>query len=392
MANPTYPMARQCPMAPPGLYTELREQGPAKVDLPDGGWAWLLTGYNDVRTAMNDPRFSSDDEKMGRARTELPPGHDLNSFWRKDEPEHGRLRHMMMTEFTAHKIKEWRPRIQALVDELIDRLQELPRPLDLYSEFCLALPTQVIALLLGVPQEDYRTFAKQSRQVLSLDNPEVSWAAFNDMNDYLNRLIEEKERAPKDDLISRLIVDRVQTGELAREGLLPMVRFILVSGYETTTSQIALSALTLMTNPKVRTELMEKPEERIAAFVEESLRFWSVSQDNVLRVVDADMEYSGAKMSVGELVILAVPAANHDAQAFPDPENFDLQRGENRHVAFGFGTHLCAGASLARREVEIAITTLFSRLPDLRLVGKAEELPFRHESLVYGLDCLPVTW
>ncbi|MDN0197958.1 cytochrome P450 [Streptomyces sp. S.PNR 29] len=391
MANPTYPMARQCPMSPPPQYATLRGQGPAKVDLPDGGWAWLLTSYSDVRQAMNDPRFSSDDNKMARARTELPPNENLNSFWRTDEPEHSRLRHMMMTEFTAHRIKEWRPRIQALVDELLDRLQTLPRPLDLYSEFCLALPTQVIAQLLGVPQEDYRTFAEQSRTILSLDRPEESWAAYYAMNDYLNGLMAQKEREPQDDLISRLIVDRVLTGELARDELLPMVRFILVSGYETTTSQIALSALTLMTNPSVRAQLIEDPQ-RITAFVEESLRFWSVSQDNVLRVVDEDMEFSGARMSVGELVVLAVPAANHDASAFPDPERFDLDRGENRHVAFGYGTHLCAGASLARREVDIAITSLLARYPDIRLACEVEELTFRQKSLVYGLESLPVTW
>ncbi|KUF19270.1 MULTISPECIES: cytochrome P450 [Streptomyces] len=391
MANPAYPMARQCPMAPPAQYAELREQGPVKVDMPDGGWAWLLTSYADVRQAMNDPRFSSDDDKMNRKRTELPPGHDLNSFWRKDEPEHGRLRHMMMTEFTAKRIKEWRPRIEALVEQLLDRLETLPRPLDLYSEFCLALPTQVIAQLLGVPPQDYRLFAQQSRDCLSLDDPSKSWAAFNDMNDYLNKLIEEKEHDPKDDLISRLLHERVLTGELDRKDLLPMVRFILVSGFETTTSQITLSSLTLMTNPDVRLKLAAEPE-RITAFVEESLRFWSVSQDNILRVVDQDMEFSGTRMSVGDLAVLAIPSANHDGNAFPDPERFDLDRGENRHVAFGFGTHLCAGASLARREVEIAIPALFDRYPNLRLAGDFDDLNFRQESLVYGVEKLLVTW
>ncbi|GHE93861.1 cytochrome P450 [Streptomyces longispororuber] len=391
MANPAYPMARQCPMSPPPAYASFREQGPVKVDLPDGGWAWLLTGYADVRQAMNDPRFSSDDTKMARARTQLPPNENLNSFWRMDEPEHGRLRHMMMTEFTAHRIKEWRPRIQALVEQLLDRLETLPRPVDLYAEFALALPTQVIAQLLGVPQQDYRMFAEQSRTILSLDRPEESWAAYYAMNDYLNRLIEDKEREPAEDLISRLIVDRVHTGELPRDELLPMVRFILVSGYETTTSQIALSALTLMTNPDVKATLIKEPE-RITAFVEESLRFWSVSQDNVLRVVDADMEFSGQTMTKGELVVLAVPGANHDERAFPNPERFDLDRGENRHVAFGFGTHLCAGASLARREVEIAIPALLARFPGLQLVGTVEDLQFRQKSLVYGLESLPVTW
>jgi len=391
MTNPAWPFARQCPMAPPGEYATLREKGPVKVDLPDGGWAWLITGYDDVRQAMNDPRLSSDDDKMGRARTQLPSDRNLNTFWRMDEPEHGRLRHMVMTEFTARRIKDWRPRIQKLVDGLLDRIEQLPRPLDLYSEFCLPVPTQVIAMLLGVPKEDYRTFAVQSRKILTLDKPEESWAAYQEMNAYLNRLIEEKERNPQDDLTSRLIVDRVRTGELAKEDLMPMVRFLLVAGFETTTSQITLSALTLMTNPEVRQRLVEEPG-RITDFVEESLRFWSVSQDNILRVVDQDMEFAGVNMSVGELVVLAIPSANHDEKAFPDPERFDLDRGDNRHVAFGFGTHLCAGASLARREVEIAITSLFARIPDLRLVGRPEELRYRQQSLVYGLESLPVTW
>ncbi|MFE7468864.1 cytochrome P450 [Streptomyces sp. NPDC057499] len=391
MANLAWPMPRQCPMAPPAEYSGLRKNPPSRANLPDGGRAWLLTSYDDVRTALNDPRFSSDDDKMGHARTQLPDDRNINTFWRMDEPEHGRLRHMVMTEFTARRIKDWRPRIQNLVDGLLDRLGGLPRPADLYSEFCLPVPTQVIAMLLGVPQEDYRTFAVQSRKILTLDKPEESWAAYREMNDYLELLIEKKEREPQDDLTSRLIVDRMRTGEITKDDLLSMIRFLLVAGYETTTSQITLSALTLMTRPDIRKQLIEDPQ-RITAFVEESLRFWSVSQDNILRVVDQDMEFAGVQMSVGELVVLVLPSANHDERVFPDPADFSLDRGENRHVSFGFGTHLCPGAPLARREVEIAITSLIARFPDLSLVGSPEDLPFRHQSLVYGVEHLPVTW
>ncbi|OOV21834.1 cytochrome P450 [Streptomyces avermitilis] len=388
----SWPLARTCPMAPPPAYGELRRNPPRKVNLPDGGWAWLVTKYADVRQALMDPRFSSDDTKPGfRGRIQLPPDRNMNSFWRMDEPEHGKQRHMVMTEFTARRIKELRPRIQELVDDLLDRLEQLPRPLDLFTEFCLPLPTLVIARLLGVPEGDYLTFSEQSRLCLALDAPDKALAAYQDMTAYLHRLAEKKERNPADDLISRLITDHVLTGELAREDLVPLIRLVLIAGYETTTNQIALSVLSLLTEPGLLAALQEAPE-RIHPFIEESLRFWSVSHDNILRLVDADMDFGGVRMSKGEAVIVAIPSANHDPSVYDEPGRFDMDRDVQKHVAFGHGTHLCPGAPLARREIEMAITSLFARFPDIRLVGATDDLAFRNESLVYGLNELPVTW
>ncbi|MFE9449933.1 cytochrome P450 [Streptomyces sp. NPDC006739] len=388
----SWPLTRTCPMAPPAAYAELRQGPPRKVNLPDGGWAWLVTKYEDVRQALMDPRFSSDDTKPGfRGRIQLPPDRNMNSFWRMDEPEHGKQRHMVMTEFTARRIKELRPRIQELVDDLLDKLERLPRPLDLFTEFCLPLPTLVIARLLGVPESDYLTFSEQSRLCLALDAPDKALAAYQDMTAYLHRLCEEKEREPKDDLISRLITDHVLTGELAREDLVPLVRLVLIAGYETTTNQIALSVLSLLTDAELRATLRDDPE-KILPFIEESLRFWSVSHDNILRLVDTDMEFGGARMHKGEAVIVAIPSANHDPSVYDEPSRFDISRDTQKHVAFGHGTHLCPGAPLARREIEMAITSLFARFPDIRLVGDPEKLSFRDLSLVYGLNELPVTW
>lgn len=388
----SWPLDRGCPASPPAAYTELRRSAPGKVELPDGGWAWLITRHDDVRQALVDPRFSSDDSKPGfRGRIQLPPDRNMNSFWRMDEPEHGHQRHMVMPEFTARRIKELRPRIQELVDELLDRLEGLPKPLDLFAEFCLPLPTLVIARLLGVPQEDYRQFSEQSRLCLALDNPGAALTAYQDMTAYLHGLAEQKEKEPADDLISRLISEHVLTGELAREDLVPLIRLILIAGYETTTNQIALSVLTLLTEPHIRTAVEADPAV-LPVFVEESLRFWSVSHDNILRLVDEDMEFSGTAMRKGDLVLVAIPSANHDESAFPDPGTFRLDRGDNRHLAFGFGGHLCPGAPLARREIEVAVTSLFNRFPGLRLVGDIAELPFRDHSLVYGLNALPATW
>ncbi|MBV2357579.1 cytochrome P450 [Streptomyces sp. J2-1] len=379
-------------MAPPPAYTELRETPPRRVNLPDGGWAWLITRHEDVRQALMDPRFSSDDTKPGfRHRIQLPPERNMNSFWRMDEPEHGTQRHMVMTEFTARRIKEVRPRIQELVDELLDGVANLPQPVDLYTEFCLPLPTLVIARLLGVPEQDYLTFSEQSRLCLGLGAPEKALAAYQEMNAYLHRLADEKEREPADDLISRLIHDHVLTGALDRDDLVPLVRLILIGGFETTVNQIALSVLTLLTDPAARAALVADPE-KMRPFIEESLRFWSVSHDNILRIVDADMEFAGVRMSVGDPVVVAIPAANHDPAVYDEPARFDIERDARKHLAFGHGAHLCPGAPLARREIETALSTLLARFPGLTLAADPNDLPYRHQSLVYGLTSLPVTW
>lgn len=387
-----WPLTRGCPFAPPAAYSGLRDAPPGKVRLPGGETAWLVTRHEDVRRALAEPEFSSDDSKPGFVgRIDLPPDRNMNSFWRMDPPEHGHQRHMVMTEFTAHRIKELRPRIQELVDDLLDKLERLPRPLDLFAEFCLPLPTLVIARLLGVPEADYRMFSEQSRACLALDAPEKAFEAYQAITAYLDRLCDEKQREPQDDLISRLVHDYVLKGELAREDLVPLVRLVLIAGYETTTNQIALSALTLLKEPHILAALREDPE-RITPFVEESLRFWSVSHDNILRMISRDVEVNGVWLREGDMVVVAIPSANHDETVFPDPERFDLERDAKGHVAFGFGTHLCPGAPLARREIELAITSLFARFPDIRLVGDPQELSYRDNSLVYGLNALPVTW
>lgn len=389
---PAWPMPRSCPYAPPDAYESLRKEPPRKVRIR-GGEAWLVTRHADVRRVLNDNRFSADDQKPGfPVRIQLPPEPGVMSFNRMDDPEHGRLRRMAMTEFTARRTRALRPEVELLVERLLDELAAGPNPADLVEGFAVRLPSLVIARMLGVPEEDEATFTEQSRVILSQDaTPEETYAAFLEMTRFLDRLAAERTENPKDDLISRLATRYVATGELTHQELVAMARFFLVAGHETSAHQISLSVLSLLRDPAQLAELRADPA-LFKPAVEELLRYWSISQDNQVRAAVADVDLSGAHIRAGEGVIVAIPGANHDESVYPDPGRLDIHRNASGHLAFGFGAHLCPGASLARMELEVCLSALFARFPALRLAVPVEDVRFRENTLVYGLEELPVTW
>ncbi|MFF7971093.1 cytochrome P450 [Streptomyces sp. NPDC007905] len=389
---PAWPMPRSCPYGPPDAYEDLRKEPPLKVRIR-GGEAWLVTRHADVRRVLNDNRFSADDQKPGfPIRIQLPPEPGVMSFNRMDDPEHGRLRRMAMTEFTARRTRALRPEVELLVEQLLDELERGPRPVDLVENFAVRLPSLVIARMLGVPEEDEATFTEQSRVILSQDaTPEETYGAFVEMSQFLDRLAAQRTADPKDDLISRLATRYVASGELSHQELVAMARFFLVAGHETSAHQISLSVLSLLRDPDQLAELRAEPA-LFKPAVEELLRYWSISQDNQVRAAVADVELSGAHIRKGEGVIVAIPGANHDESVYPDPGRLDIHRNASGHLAFGFGAHLCPGASLARMELEVCLSRLFARFPTLRLAIPVEDVRFRENTLVYGLEELPVTW
>ncbi|AGS72407.1 cytochrome P450 [Streptomyces collinus] len=389
---PEWPMPRSCPYAPPDAYEGLRKDPPLKVRIR-GGEAWLVTRHADVRQVLNDNRFSADDQKPGfPIRIQLPPEPGVMSFNRMDGSEHGRLRRMAMTEFTARRTRALRPEVELLVERLLDELERGPRPVDLVEHFAVRLPSLVIARMLGVPEEDEATFTEQSRVILSQDaTPEETYGAFVEMTGYLDRLAARRTAEPQDDLISRLVTRYVATGELTHQELVAMARFFLVAGHETSAHQISLSVLSLLRDPALLAELRADPGLYKPA-VEELLRYWSISQDNQVRAAVADVDLGGARIRAGEGVIVAIPGANHDESVYPDAGRLDIHRNASGHLAFGFGAHLCPGASLARMELEVCLSMLFERFPTLRLALPAEDVRFRQNTLVYGLEELPVTW
>ena len=401
-AAPTaYPMDRdaRCPFDPPPELRRLRDQQqpPTRVRLWDGSTPWLVTGYADQRTLLSDPRVSADTELPAyphptegtRARRA-----QAKTFISMDDPEHARLRRMVTGPFAIKRVEAMRPAIQRIVDDLIDRMLEGPRPVDLVQAFALPVPSMVICELLGVPYGDHAFFQRNSRILVSREQtPEASVAAQLALVDYLDELIARKLADPADDLLSKLAREQVATGALTRHDLAVTSVLLLIAGHETTANMIALGTAALLEHPDQLAELrVSSDPELVAGAVEELLRYLNIVHSGRRRVAAEDLVVSGRTIRAGEGIVLANDVGNRDADAFPDPDRLDIHREARHHVAFGFGPHQCLGQPLARVELQVAYGTLYRRIPGLRLAVDLDQVSFKHDGLVYGVYELPVTW
>ncbi len=397
--NWVFPMKRVCPFSPPPQYTALREQKPiSKVMLPSGKPAWLLTRHADVKAILADPRVSSDPmrpgfpEQKGAGREDPSEKRRAPLLIEMDPPEHSTYRRMLIGEFAVARVNEMRPRIQQIVDELIDEIVRKGPVADLVESFALPIPTLVICGLLGVPYADHEFFQARTREVVSLSaSPEQAEAAFNELGRYVDELVARKEGNPPDDLIGRLIVDQCRRGTLTHEQLVSMAMLLLVAGHESSASMIALGIATFLHNPDQLAKLRAAPELAVNA-VEEMMRFHSLGDADAVRVAVEDIEIAGEWIKAGDGIIPLLPAANRDPEAFERPDSLDIQRQGRHHLGFGYGIHQCLGQNLARAELEIAYRTLFERIPTLRLAVPVEGLPFKYDSTIFGLHALPVLW
>lgn len=388
-----YPVPRTDPLLPPPVYAELRGHPPVRVRMPNGRPAWLLTRYEDVRAALADPRMSSDFLQPNfPSLNPVPPSPGAFSFVRMDAPDHGRLRKMVTSDFAMRRMRELRPEIEQMADDLLARMFESGKPADLVESFALPLPSMAIARILGVPAQRSAVFQQCSRTIARADSTaEQASAALAQLAALLDELATAKQSEPGDDLISRLVHQFEARGELTRFELLAMGSLLLFAGHETSANQISISVIHLLQNPDQLAEIRREPQ-LLRTALEELLRFASLKQHDLIRVTAEDMEFAGVHMAKGDGVITSQPSANHDPSVFPDPDRLDIHREFNRHLAFGHGPHACPGASLARVEVEVALERILHRLPDLALAVDLDQIPFRHDMLIYGVHALPVTW
>ncbi len=400
--NPLMPLPAEpppgCPFSPPREYTRLRVEHPvSRVCMPDGSWAWLLTRYRDIRSALSDSRFSSDVNAPGFPRSGMVTAGEGGSLIRTDPPEHGRRRRMLTHSFTVKSVSALRSRIQRITDELCDGMErDLSGPggsVDLVKSLALPLPSLVISLLLGVPYEDRSLFQSITATVLSRVNTEDERAAARQaLRGYLTRLVADKEKDPGDDILSELVHDRMGPGQLTRDEVTGTATLLLIAGHETTANMIGLGALTLLRTPGATDDLRTDPSLMPGA-VEELLRFHSITRSGPRRAATADVEVGGELIRAGEGIVCAVASGNRDPEQFPEGDTVDIRRrNAQHHVAFGYGVHQCLGQSLARAELEISLNTLLARFPGLRLAVDFADVPFRSDMLVYGCHALPVTW
>ncbi|UXY31449.1 cytochrome P450 [Streptomyces sp. HUAS TT20] len=391
-----FPQDRTCPYHPPTGYDPLREGRPlARVTLYDGRPAWMVTGHGAARALLSDPRLSTDRTRPGFpmltarfAATRVVRVALLGV----DDPEHRTQRRLMIPSFTVKRAAGLRPDIQRIVDELIDAMIAHGPGAELVSAFALPVPSMVICSLLGVPYADHEFFEGQSRRLLRGPEAADTLDARGRLERYLLALIERKRQDPEpgDGILDELVHQQLRDGDMDREELVALAIILLVAGHETTANMISLGTYTLLRNPERLAELRADPA-LLPAAVEELMRMLSIA-DGLLRIALEDIEVEGATIRKGEGVVFATSVINRDDSVYPEPDTLDWHRPARHHVGFGFGIHQCLGQNLARAEMAIALGTLFTRLPGLRLAAPPEEIPFKPGDTIQGMLELPVTW
>jgi cytochrome P450 len=378
------------------IYHRLRAEDPVHRSalLPD---TWIVTRYADVVMALRDSRFDRHDaENFFRERFGDGPLINVFTKWMlfRDPPDHTRLRTLVNKAFTPRAIEALRPRIQDLVDHLLDAVQQRGG-MDIMADLAYPLPVLVICELLGVPAKDRDLFKEWSGDVARtldpIQTPEMvakGHAVVESMAAYFRELIATLRKKPQDNILSAMIAAEEQGDRLSEEELLANCILLFSAGHETTVNLIGNGLLALFRHPEQKRLLQAQPE-LIQGAVEEFLRYDGPVQLTG-RSVKEDLEIGGKLIRQGERVITVLAAANRDPAQFPDPDRLDITRQDNYHVAFGHGIHFCLGASLARAEGQLAIGTFLRRLPQATWI---EETPqWRPAFTLRGLQTLPIVF
>ena len=383
-------------------YARLHEEGPLHYVDVGSKWAvWSIFSHAECSSIAKDPRLSA--KRARQMLLPLPLSRQAEfselarmlSLWLifMDPPEHTRLRKLLNKGFSAAAVEGLRPQAEAIVDQMLKPLQH-GSEVELMSEFANPMPVRIISELLGVPQALHGTFVNASRAIAvfrgnpnrTVEEARAAQDALIELTEFFRKTVAQRRRNKGTDLIS-LLIDIEEEGEvLTEEELYAQCIALLFAGHETTRNLIGNGMYTLLKNPQQLAELREKPE-MIRSAVEELLRFESPVQFTA-RVLKEDIAVCGQHIPKGWTVLCMLGAANRDPKQFKEPNQLNLNRLNNQHLAFSAGLHFCIGAQLARLEGQIAILNLVQRFPKMKLAGPRPEwastFGFR------GLKTLPV--
>jgi len=384
------------------VYRRMRQRDP--VYWSDALGAWVLTRYDDVLAAVRNPAMSSATAEV-TAQAQLR-GSDpalatdftrvtANMMLMKDGQDHHRLRVLGNHAFTPSSLERWQSVIERVVDNLLDTAMPLGR-MDLIEDLTRPLPTIVIAELFGNPPEDREMFQEWSMATAryfggAIGDPDEAARAANEatvhLEHYFHDLLEERRLRPSDDLMSLLLNEQAD-GRLTADEVCSQCIMILNAGHTTTMDQLGNTVLALLKDPEQMARLRDDPR-LVRSATEEGLRYDCAAQ-LLQRIAREDLKLRGKTIRAGDLIYLALGSANRDPAMFTEPDQFDVGRTDNRHLAFGAGPHVCLGMTLARREMDASLRRLVQRMPRLRF---DPERPTRRRanSLVFrGLESLPV--
>jgi cytochrome P450 len=377
--------------APHSVYRRLRREDPLPW-YPGSGGYWCVLKHADILEVSRDPaRFTSTRGiQVGMQDVEKRPNQIARTILEMDPPEHNRHRKLVIRAFTPHAALE----METMVRQIARECLETVRPgevMDLVDALAVPLPMYVIAEMLGVPRSDRPNFKRWSDSMIEAGGGRRSPAtdaSLLEMLGYFQRHLAERRRAPKDDLISTLARSEIDGTALTDPEILMFCATLLAAGNETTRNLISGGSLLLMRHPDQRRRLLAEPR-LLHNAVEEMLRWWTPVQTFTRRAT-CDTELRGRRMREGQAVLMLYASANRDEEIWgEDSDRFDIERDHAhlRHLAFGFGEHLCLGAPLARLEARVMFQELLARYPGFELAGEPELL---HSRLMHGVEKLPV--
>jgi len=386
------------------FYERLRTQDP--VHWSESESYWYITRYADLTALIGDERISTARFRAVAAALPEEVQEKLSaligavSSWMllSDPPSHTRMRGLVNKAFTPRMIELMRSRTQTLVDGMLDKVQD-NGGMDVIADLAVPLPATVIGDMLGVPDEDQPKFKKWSDDIAAglvgsesvgtqAERFAIAQKSFLELSNYFRGVVENLRGHPQDNLLSALVEAEEAGDKLTEEELFANCVLLMFAGHETTTNLIGNGTLALLQDPE-QFRMLQSDGELIGSAVEELLRFDSPVQ-KLGRLATGDIEIGGKVIKAGELVFLCYGAANRDPEQFAQPDQLDITRADNRHMAFSHGIHYCLGASLARLEGQIAINTLIRRLPDLNL--ETEDLERNPSTVLRGLKALPVSF
>ncbi|MFE0774152.1 cytochrome P450 [Streptomyces sp. NPDC058861] len=360
---------------PHAAYQHLRDAVPVqRIAGPTGEPAWLVTRYDDVRSALADPRLSLDKTNAteGSYRgLSLPPALDANLL-NMDPPDHTRIRKLVSRAFSPRRVEVLRAPIRRAADALLDALGTQGET-DLIAAYAAPLPITVICDLLGIPEDHRKDFRAWTNELIAPDpsRPQAAKQTIGAMIAFFTQLIAHKRQHPSDDLLSDLITVRDTDGDrLSEDELTSLAFLILGAGYENTVQLIGNAVHALLSHPEHLTRLREDPS-KLPEAVEELARYEGPALLAIRRFPTQDVTFGDETIPAGETVLLSLAAANRDPHRFSHPDQIDFDRDASGHLALGHGIHYCLGAPLARAETEIALAALLERFGTLTLAESA---------------------
>lgn len=383
-------------------YAELRRAAPVSTVRSKQlvrGEGYLVTRYDDVMQVHTDPRLSSDVMKHGRGGRALRHAPRMvrlltDSMVFKDDPDHKRLRGLVSRAFTPRRVQEMTTYVEQVVAELVDDI-EARGTVDLVDELATPLPLRVISEMMGVGPSDRQDFHRWTEQFTDATGSASALATLKvlpigrRMTKLFDRLAAERRADPDDGLITALVRAQDEGDRLDDDEVVAMIFLLLLAGHDTTANLIGSSVVALLEHPEQMARLREEPEIADTA-VEELLRFTTPVPCGAARIATDDVEIGGTVVPKGSPVLGMIISANRDESVFDRPDELDLAREPNRHLAFAFGAHYCLGNQLARLEGRVALRALVDRFPDMRLAVPKDQLAYKPTQSLRGLRQLPL--